>query len=154
MNIHSLKRTCPNSTILEDVKIKGFKRIFNKPTPNYAALNVIQTHDVQDVVNGVIVEITTQEDFDAILLREEGYSTITLTINDKKVLIFSSTEEPMLYRYETQRQREYLQTCLNGARERGEKFYNQFLQTTLVEEQSLLKDFYMVKELEEECSNE
>lgn len=148
INLHSLRRTCPTATILEVVEIRGFQRIFNKPTPNYAALNVIETKNSKDFFNAVIVEITNKEEFRQLELREEGYSKLKISINNKEVVVFSSLEEPMLYRYETQRQREYLQTCLNGAKDLGDEFYKNFLQTTLIEKTLLAKDFYMVKELE------
>lgn len=150
MNIHSLKRTCPTAEILEPVQVKGFKRIFNKPATNYTALNVIQTHNNQDSFNAVIIEVSNKDEFEELLQREEGYDKIKLSINKKEVIVFSSSEEYSLYKYETQRQKEYLQTCMHGAQCLGEDFYKEFLQTTYIEETLLAIDFEMVAQIEQE----
>ena len=150
MNVYSLKRTCPTAEIIELAQITEFKRIFNKPAVSFAALNIIQTNNSQDIVNAVIIEITCKEEFNDLIIREFGYNKIKLIVNNKEVYAFSSPEEPMLFKYENQTQKEYLLTCMHGAQSHGEDFYKRFLETTLIEETLLAKDSHTVKELEEE----
>lgn len=142
----SLRRTCPNAQIIEIYSIKGYKRVCNVECETHCAKNIEFCEDsINSFVNGVIFKIINEEELNQLLIREEGYEIIQITHPTLEVYTFSAKENLKDRIYTTQRQREYLQTCINGAKEKGEEFYNQFLQTTFVD--GILLEEYNIEEL-------
>jgi hypothetical protein len=132
----------------------GVRRIFNYEMPpgggRYgpptspranAALNIRTTADINDAVNGILVE-TTLEDIPALRAREVGYDLVPVAClgwNQTKeppslAYILSSPNEPRAGRKRTndtlKPHREYYRVCRRGAAEVGKEFLNFWLSTT------------------------
>lgn len=150
----SLKRTAPNSKIVSIGILKNYMRIFNKPAKNetIAALNIVKSKG--NFVNGVVIELH-KEDFFNLVSREFRYDMILVqvqtSIGQVEAYTFSYNQgDEREFLESSYGQIKYLEVCIRGAKQRGEEFYKQFLETTLIKETILPKDSQTIKELEEE----
>lgn len=131
----------------------GARRLFNyempKVTPRYgpatgrsrAALNVQTTDKIEDLVNGILFEITIEE-IPAFRAREIGYDLIPVAsiiwngTNDPPFLayILSCPDKPVMgKRYTNERivpHKKYYLLCRRGARKVSEDFLRLWLATT------------------------
>jgi cation transport regulator ChaC len=157
LNLESLQATVPDAFNLRPSYIKGFKRDFCLwATDGFVATNpelsgmpfcAVDIHHVPepDEVNGVVFEVH-QDQLPALLEREEGYTLIATEAYDFTTheplgtcFVFAANKHNGDFAFESPAQMRYLNTCLTGAKEHGEKFYQQFIRTTYVGHQ-LLRD--------------
>ncbi|MEM6450648.1 MAG: gamma-glutamylcyclotransferase family protein [Cyanobacteria bacterium P01_D01_bin.105] len=130
------------------VFIQGYRRIFNQEpswrqgfNQHRAVLNIVKS--ATDYFNGLLVDIQDDSAFEHLDKREKGYERIT--INCSQLAHFTDTscsicsEATYIYLGHPGKQnngilpnREYLELCLRGAKQWGEEFYKQFVQTTYV----------------------
>ncbi|MFP4401785.1 MAG: gamma-glutamylcyclotransferase family protein [Candidatus Nanoarchaeia archaeon] len=142
----SLRRTCPNAQIIETYIVDGYKRVCNVEFETHCAKNIEFCKDSTNFfVNGVIFKVSDEEEFNQLLIREKGYDIIQISHPTLEVYTFSAKQNLNNRIYNTKRQKEYLQTCINGAKERGEEFHKLFLQSTFVDEKLL--EEYDIEEL-------
>lgn len=146
INEQSLKKTSPNSKILYPAKTYGFIRVFNLASTNricsitnksVAVLNV-EKGEYNEQINGVCIEVS-KEEFKHILEREKGYELIEIEIldynnenNKTKGYMFRARHyEPYDFIFNSQMQNEYLTICIEGAKNFGEQFLEEFKTTHL-----------------------
>jgi hypothetical protein len=108
---------------------------------NRAALNVRATGSIDDMVNGILIEIVIDE-VEAVRGREVGYDLVPVaTINWNKpedlpfiAYILRCPDEPYGGRHFTSESiaphKHYYQICRSGAREFGKDFLSLWLSTT------------------------
>lgn len=155
INKRSLLKTVDDVIDFSYVKVEGFKRIFNVPgLRGVTFLNAEK--DSSSFINGVLIQVNGEE-LKKIFKRERSYSMLRVPIesitfpygkstplDESDDVIISSLEKntsedkaPLLT---------YLNACLYGSMQIGEKFYNDFINTTYLSDGRLLKD-YMDKNL-------
>ena len=142
----SLQETAPNSKIISNGFISNYMRIFNKPAKNeyVAALNVVKSSG--DFVNGVVIELH-KKDFFTMIQREFRYDMVLVQVQTSIGYIEAYT---FSYRQEDERefistskdQIEYVELCIEGAIQRGEEFYEKFMNSTFIKQGITLKDYY------------
>jgi cation transport regulator ChaC len=140
----------PNAANLRPAYIKGFRREFSLFDPEgwtttnldltgipFCAVDVI-ADSAGGLVNGVIFEVS-QEYTAALRRREQEYALIPTTVydfkNDRELggcYVFSANKRNGRYLSGEPAQERYLKVCLEGAKEYGNKFYEQFLATTYI----------------------
>jgi cation transport regulator ChaC len=148
----SLKKTAPNTKIISPVTLHGFVRVFNFPssyrmseidgTP-CAVLNLDKS-DLNHQLCGVLFE-TSQENFDEMLKREEGYELVQVEVEDfnnsntrYKAYTFRSLHyDAHDFQTNSKKQLEYLSWCLEAVKIYGEKFYTNFLETTFIGDKTI-----------------
>ncbi|MFT4243988.1 MAG: gamma-glutamylcyclotransferase family protein [Candidatus Woesearchaeota archaeon] len=142
----SLKKTAPDSKIISNGILKNYLRIFNKPTKNefVAALNLVENEG--NIVNGVVIELDRKDIFN-LLKREFRYNMKLIKIQTSQGDIEAYTfvyqqEEEREFMYESKEQAEYVEVCIQGAKERGIDFYENFMKTTFVEKKVNLNQYY------------
>lgn len=128
----SLEKTCPTSEIIGEFKLKNYIRVFNKDAGNYVALNIVESLDSNSFVNGIIIKISKKEEFDKLLIREEGYNIIKSNHKNFELITFISTKFKK-FDFNSTRQIQYVTTCLNGAKSQSLKFYEEYLESTDIE---------------------
>ena len=148
-----LGRTCP-------VILRGFKRVFRQePSRRHsgqgeerAVLNVVASG--QDWLNGLLVWGLDDSFFVDLDEREKGYDRIEVSPSSlRKYHPSSSYATPIprnvyVYTGEAVKQSDsilpsasYLEICLEGAREWGEGFYEDFLDSTFIKNEALLRTY-------------
>lgn len=154
VNRQSLLDTSPDAAAIRPAYIKGFKRSFNlwdakgltakhhgrlRAQP-YCALDVEES--AGDNVNGVV--FTIADSLAAIKAREHLYRLVEVKafgFEDNapigKVLVFIAGKNDGSYAMDSPAQTRYLDMCLAGAKDYGTDFYNQFLATTYIGNQTL-----------------
>lgn len=155
VNIESANVTLQDQSLIHHRPVIAFgaRRLFNykmpKNTRRYgsttrhtrAALNVQTTDNIDDVVNGILFEITLEE-IPAIRAREIGYDLVpiaTINWNENKdppfltYILRCPDELPMGKRLTSDQivpHRQYYLICRRGARKVGEDFLRFWLDTT------------------------
>jgi cation transport regulator ChaC len=156
MSKESLLATAPDATNIRSVYIKGFKREFCLWDPDgwtetnldlagqpMCSVDIHKIDNSQARVNGVAFTVT-DEDLQRLLVREQGYRLITTTLYDfdadQKLgmcQVFSANKHDGSYDFNGAAQARYLQICLDSAKQYGERFYREFLETTFIGQQRL-----------------
>lgn len=151
INKKSLQASLPNVQEIAPAYIKGFRREFNYPelvgwkSHNldlagipFCAINVSTVDDDSQKVNGVIFEIQ-RNDLAALRRRELDYELVETEAFDfqsgKEIgtcSVFVSDKCDGTYKFDEPAQERYLQVCLDGAKELGAVFYQEFLATTYI----------------------
>lgn len=129
------------------VRVNGFRRVFNQRSvwrssttdgDSSAVLNAVLDQDA--CMNAVLVPELNAREYDAVRRRERGYRMVEVEgseiepYNDTQlpdtdlVLVPTGNEERLDSSLEPIP--EYIDICLDGAGHWGEKFYNEFLETT------------------------
>ncbi|MBE9063836.1 gamma-glutamylcyclotransferase family protein [cf. Phormidesmis sp. LEGE 11477] len=142
------------------VLVKGYKRVFNQE-PSWrkgsgehrAVLNVVRSE--HDCLNSLLVKLHEKSDLGRLDERERGYDRIAIAPSQIAYLSAAhpvypparsspTHQQTYLYLGKPEKQNNnilpnenYLEICLDGAKQWGEIFYEQFLQTTYVGEQTL-----------------
>lgn len=153
INTASLLATAPNATNITPAYIKGFTRTFSfwdaigytetnidcigEPM---CALDVTQARNKDARVNGVTFTVDAA-DFKKLLVREDGYDVIATAaynyFSDELIiaecLVFSANKNNGKYVFDGKAQQRYLEDFLNAARLHGEKYYQEALDTTFIE---------------------
>ncbi len=130
------------------VSVHGYKRIFNQE-PSWrkghdqrrAVLNVVPSD--QHYFNGLLVWVRDESNFQDLDERERGYNRVGLEwsrLEEYPGFSFPGEQESIyIYTGKPEKRSDdllpndnYLELCLNGAKQWGEKFYEVFLQTTYV----------------------
>ncbi len=158
MNTSSLKYTSPDVEDIKPAYVKGFVRKFNLwnnigfRTHNsgymgipHCVLDVKKISDSKSRVNGIAFKIGDAQ-LEKLKNREEGYKLIKTTVYDfetnKKLgecHLFSACRNDGKYEFGSRAQRRYLGICLEGAKRYGDEFYQEFLDTTYIEDKPLSK---------------
>ena len=132
----SLKRTAPNSKIVSIGILKNYMRIFNKPAKNetIAALNIVKSKG--NFVNGVVIELD-KEDFFNLVSREFRYDMILVqvqtSVGEIEAYTFSYNQgDEREFPESSSDQIKYLEVCIRGAKQLGEEFYEEFINTTFI----------------------
>lgn len=153
----SLRASVPNATNLRPAYMKGFRREFSLLDPEgwtttnldvagipFCAVDVIAGH-VDSIVNGIVFEVN-REYMTALKRREQEYAliqTMAYDFRDDREIgscyVFSANKRNGRYLFGEPAQERYLKVCLEGAREYGDKFYEQFLATTYIDDKTLNK---------------
>lgn len=139
-------------TIVCPVTVKGYRRIFNQePTwrkgndRRRAVLSIVQSDS--DHFNGLLLALTDNDNFSELDERERGYDRVlvphaciaysanTHYLSESKF----SFKQTFVYIGKPEKKNDsilpnedYLHLCLRGAKQWGEEFYEQFLQTTYI----------------------
>ena len=152
----SLRATAPNATDIRPAYIKGFVRDFSlwdsigftetnldlTGIP-FCALDIQNGFDPDARVNGVSFSVD-EEDFEKILVRERDYEVIETEVYDYKTnklmgvtKVFSSGRNDGSFDFDSQAGMRYLDNYLDAGRERGDKYYQELLETTFIDGKSL-----------------
>lgn len=152
MSTSSLLRTAPNAQNIRPCYIVGFTRDFSKwdadgwasenPAINrvpYCAVDIVPATDQTLRVNGVVFEVSP-EDADNLRKREVGYNVISTAVYDFEsneligdCFVFSAGTQDGSYEFNSITQESYLQECIEGARQHGELFLSEFMNTTYID---------------------
>lgn len=155
INTESLKASAPSVTSIRSAYIKGFQRSFSLWDPQgfvttnldmaripFCALD-IQQSDAQCMINGVVFSVDELE-FERIRQREIEYKMLEVEAYDFQsnaqlgtCIVFSANKNNATYDKESDAQERYLRICLDGAQEYGDRFYQQFLETTFIDDEPL-----------------
>lgn len=148
----SLLTTAPNATDIKPSYIKGFVRSFSLwdaigytetnhdvSAEQMCALDVAKVADAEARVNGVVFKVS-ESDLSKLIEREKGYELIAVTAYDYNTnqpithdcLVFSANKNDGKYVFDGSAQQRYLEDYLSGARQYGEQFYEEVLDTTYI----------------------
>ena len=135
------RKICP-------IMVSGLKRSFNVSSTGgkYKVLGVKESTDKNKQCNGILIEITDSEELAKLIKREKNYTPRQLTPERlsfpyKKYLSLNNTDQVICFYPQTKyilKKKEaaeikirpkYLQICLEGARDFGEDFLNDFTET-------------------------
>lgn len=150
LNNASLRATIPDVTAVDPVVLEDYARVFETVSTNrFAAdrtpvcvLNIRQ--EAAGRVNGVCFDVS-QKYFDSLLAREEAYtlaevSVACFTTGKKRLAYAFLGKEEMKnsnFLFGEPTQMDYLQLCIDGAKDFGDEFYKMFLETTHINEKKL-----------------
>lgn len=153
----SLLATAPQATNIKPAYIKGFIRNFNfwdavgytETNQDLAgepmcALDIAKAKSAAARVNGVAFKVS-EPDLSKLLIREEGYELLTTIAYDYvkgqpiagDCLVFSANKNDGKYVFDGLAQQRYLDDYLRAAKQYGEQFYQEVLDTTFIDGQSL-----------------
>lgn len=150
INTESLRSSAPNAQP-KPAYITGFRRSFNLWDPSgftttnldvagtpFCALDISKVSDVSARVNGVVFSVD-ETAFKELQAREYEYKLIKTICYDYvsqeplgTCMVYSANKNNGTYDFESKAQRRYLDVCLDGAKEYGKTFYNEFLDTTFI----------------------
>lgn len=150
INTASLHNTVPDANIIGPAYIKGYRRAFTMwdaegfthSNPDlhgmpYCALNIAPSY-ANDRVNGILFAVSAAYYTD-LIHREHDYSLVPTNAYDfatdeliGKCLVFMSSKNTGSFDSNNPAQQRYLDICLDGAREYGSKFYDEFQTNTYV----------------------
>lgn len=156
INEKSLKKTVPSVTNIRPTIIYGFLRIFNlKSTSRFdneigkfsCILNVEKAEEGLPSINGICFDMPIEE-FEKLLEREKAYELVqveAIDYNNKnnrcRAFMFRAKHyDTYPYQYESEKQEEYLQICIEGCKNFGDDFYEKFCKTTFIEEGKIIDD--------------
>ena len=156
MNVKSLQKTAPQARNIVPCKIKGFRRVFDLQAKRkiglegpIAVLDIIAKKGAE--VNGVCFEVNKKE-FEALTDREILYSFVEVevySLEEKfcgKAFTVQAKDKPRTnFKFDCPLQKDYLNICLQGAKNFGEKFYSDFLLNTYLGQERL--DSFVKKDL-------
>jgi len=153
INKHELQK---ENILLENcmpVFIKGLKREFNQE-PTYRKIDSINRavlsvkEESSSYINAILISNVKKSHIENLDIRESGY--FKYQVNKEKIEFKYTNEitelgEVFIYMGRDIKRNEnifpnksYLELCLNGAKHWGEEFYEDFVQTTFVQNDSLL----------------
>lgn len=143
MNAASLAHSAPNARLLRPAVLKGYRRVFD--FPNHHRTNpetglptsaLVIRPDPHTQVTGMLIEVPEVE-CEALREREDGYVRTIVQTEDGTPALTFVTEAPVTcaYAFGDPTQADYLQICLDAAREHG--FEDNFLKSTFIGEQTL-----------------
>jgi cation transport regulator ChaC len=158
LSLDSLQASAPDVIDVLPAYIHGFKRDFSLWDPigfsktnldvagiPFCALDLNPSLSSKVRVNGVVFTVSDSS-FKDILEREREYRPIKTNAYDfisneiiGECLLFSAAKNNGTYHFGSRAQARYLQICLKGAEEHGEKFYKEFLETTFINGKPLSK---------------
>ena len=136
------------------IRVNGFKRVFNIETTwrkgsgkKIAVLNVVKSDN--NWFNGILIRDINKSYFRSLDKREEGYKRIKVDPAFIKFDYGPSTklkDQILIYTGEKMRDDilpipSYLDICLEGSKEWGKEFYNDFLKTTFLPNGQTLIEF-------------
>lgn len=150
INSKSLQASVPSAKP-RPAYIKGFRRCFNLWNPAgftttnldvtgipFCALDVSKLEDGGTRVNGVAFELDNAS-FEAMQVREAEYKLIITTCYDYnsdeslgECFVYSAGKNNGVFDQENEAQQRYLQICLDGAKEYGDTFYQEFVRNTFI----------------------
>ncbi|MEA2701795.1 MAG: hypothetical protein QOE22_504 [Candidatus Parcubacteria bacterium] len=157
INTESRLVTIPTALDARPAYIKGFIRDFSVwdaigfrdgkyKDIGFRALNVTQTEMSADRVNGAVFPVD-ETLFNELLFREKEYGLITVPAYDYEsdaylgeVEIFSAPRMVTGVSEISEVELYYLQLCVDGAQAFGNRFYEEFLETTSVNGRSLREE--------------
>lgn len=154
------KRHLFTPTCVVPVKIFGFQRVFNqqvtfrKTDGNRAAvLNIQPKRD--SWINAILLGGFEEGHYDELDKRESGYNRTLITkenICGYKNIELQDGDKIFIYVGKSGAQnneilpiKEYLELCLRGAKSYTKEFYEDFIDTTLVNQNIILRDFLATK---------
>jgi cation transport regulator ChaC len=146
MNKIDLSRTVPEARNMAPMKMYGYRRMFDlestyrfDPINNtpICVLNVEKSSSLLDYVNGICFEMDDKS-FEDLLEREKAYSLVEATVNDYKEeyktynahFFVSTNYKKYPYQILSELQLEYLKICVEGCRDHGQKFLEDFRKST------------------------
>mgnify|MGYP002725579913 CR=1 FL=1 len=149
LNQVSLKQTTPSFSHYFTAALPGYRRVFNYESPYRkdsitgapsSVLNLVK--DDKAITNGMCF-IADRESLDELYERENGYSFEMVRVFDDReaphdVHTFIAYEHAK-YDFVTNsfEQDQYVAMCVAGAKKFGKHFYNQFLNTTYIGDETL-----------------
>lgn len=148
----SLLKTVPSARNIFPCKLYGFVRVFNFPSFDRlcektsipcAVLNV-EKSEWNQFINGICFEMD-ENCFEDLKYRERGYEIVQVEIKDyydetkvSKAYFFRALHfEAHNYQSQSEKQKEYLNWCINGCSEFGEQFVEEFKKTTFIGKKTL-----------------
>lgn len=145
MDSDSLNGTVPDASIIGSTLLKGYKRIFDFKSPHRhnektnifsCVLNIKKDENYN--INGVLINLS-DNNFKDLLYRERGYEMECITVSDdiEANTFIVRDHEPYSYVYNDSAQEEYLSLCLNAAKMFGDDFFENFINTTFVGENTI-----------------
>lgn len=154
----SLRATVPDAKNVHPVYVKGFKRAFSLWDPvgwsatnldlagiPFCALDVHKIEDKEARVNGITFE-GGESQMSALLRREELYALTETTsydfYTDKPLgncFVFSADKHNGEYDFNSTAQQRYLQECCESAKDYGDAFHKEFLESTYIGDRPLSK---------------
>ena len=150
INLHSLNKTLPEVTCVTPAILKDYIRIFDTKsttrfTQDNVAISVLNFKESpNNFMNGVFFDVSKKY-FQSLTEREGAYKAKEVTIetsNGKEkfnAIVFIGENNKQDYLFDDFHQNNYLQICINGAKDFGEDFYKTFLDTTLINNKKLSK---------------
>ncbi|MAG61152.1 hypothetical protein CL619_05165 [archaeon] len=156
MNLQSLKKTVPDAKSIFPALLKNYIRVFetesstrlSKQNTSICVLNIRENQNA--FVNGICFEVS-ENFFNDLLKREGAYElkeiTITSLITEKDFSAFVFVDKfnkNQEFLFDDPAQMDYLQICIDGAKDFGEDFYQMFLETTFIDD-CKLKDVCELK---------
>ncbi|HTB48489.1 MAG TPA: gamma-glutamylcyclotransferase family protein [Verrucomicrobiae bacterium] len=158
MKIKSLRATVPDAHTIRPAYIKGFRRDFSVwdsvgytkteisvglAGQPYCAVDVRVAASLAMRVNGVVFSIGANS-LPSLMEREQNYKLIKTTAYDfesedkiGECLVFSANKDNGQYAFNSAIQTYYLNECLEGAKKLGERFYQEFLNSTFISDKPL-----------------
>ena len=150
INEASLRETVPDAKNICLGKVKGYIRVFNikesrlltrKNEGDISVLNVIKSNNLENnnYIVGVCFDISV-EDIKNLQEREKQYDLREVIVEDyknkdvvyKAFMWVGNNYEEFSYQFDSIAQKEYLDICLDGCRNFGELFLDEFKSTTLI----------------------
>ncbi len=161
LNIDSLKSSAPNASNIRTCFIQGFERKFCLWAPTgfqatdfdlkgqpFCALDVYPA-SANQIVNGIAFDVGA-EDFHRLCERECEYQRVSTVSYDfgngvlsRDIIVFTAGKNNALYDHQSESQKRYLEVCLDGAKSHGDSFYQQFLDTSYIDDDQTLRSYLM-----------
>lgn len=156
MSLSSIKASAPGVSEVTPAYVRWFIRDFSIWCPEwftatfpdikwiwFCALDIKRSVRDSNLVNGVIFQVSDEE-FEEIKIREQEYDIISSSCFDFvsheniwECFFFSANKNNGKYNHGCKAQETYLKVCLDGAKEQGDDFYEQFLKTTYLDDKPL-----------------
>jgi hypothetical protein len=117
------------------------------------AVDVHQISDPEARVNGIVFSVPAS-DLKRLLVREQNYKLLETSLFDFETdellgngQVFSSNKHNGTYDFRGKSQARYLKICLDSSKLCGERFYQEFLDTTYIGDKRLSEFSDLVKPL-------
>ena len=151
MNLDFLCKTVPNVTDITPVILQNHIRIFetasttrfDKDNTPAAVLNITEHNEAK--INGVCFHVE-QDYFDELLEREKAYELREVVVETcdtgekmKAFVFVDKMKQKQNFLFDEETQIDYLNICLEGARQFGEEFYRMFLESTHINNKKLIE---------------
>jgi len=143
LHVDELKKQNIDSSRIELVKVKGFKRVFNQ-LPSWrkvegikkAVMNIEYDNDAW--FNAIVIKNLSEADIKKLDHRERGYDRLAL--EDGSVTLYSDNsvvKNCIVYKGKKEKQSleilpnpDYFIICKDGAKSQGEEFFQDYMATT------------------------
>lgn len=151
INIHSLLSTVPDAADIKPALLPGFRRVFetvsstrftdsNEPV---SVLNITTCNHTS--ICGVLFTMSTDH-FKELRERESSYELHTAEVTDfvsgaasSACVFIDESMDKQQFVHEAPTQLEYLDICLRGSKQFGREFYQNFLETTYIDDKPLVR---------------